>query len=429
MAYPNFSPSATLDATGLQITAWDRILQMRSLPEDIFFTLNYDQSIYNSVTRSIPDAIFLRSGAANADGHSVVIPMVMPLSSDALYGTGVDPITSAEQQSLRQFTGYFNDYVKSAAGYGYGTEFLDGQPYGLMEKLTPQIGTFLKEMFGYWVRYTLINGYSPNLLAAPTSLSVVPHPNTLVKGRPLTQQPAYYMKNTGTTSAATLASFIASQIAGIPSGTSGALTAKMIKQSETYFSYTCGIQPMTIPWAKGEKGYILTIPVSQNDYLLDPSNTDGLGVGWQATSRYANSDMAGWPQVLGKVGMTWLVTDPRAPSVLVSGTGSGSTTGSTVNAVYADFYQKPGLNDARALGTSGEACFFLGKGGLLDLEREPTHYETEKQMLNKVLIKGACGSRGFNRVSFDKSTATATSKINQSSGIIWVRPQTSSFGS
>jgi hypothetical protein len=428
-SYPQIPLSSTTlgDAAGLQLKAWDRILKMRALPEDIFFTLNADQSIYMAELRNIPDSFFMSMPAGSSDAHSVTYPLLMPLSADALYGTGVDPVYNSEQQSLRQLVAYYNDYVKSVASFAYGIEQIDGKPYNLLAKVTPQLATFIKEMLGYWVRYTIINGYSPNLLAAPTSLAVFPHPNTLITDRPLSMQPAEYMRLTGTTTSATLNAKIAAEMNGVGAGTAGALTAATIKNAESYFAYTTGIMPISIPWDNGNAGYVLTVPVSQQDYLLDPSKTDGLGVVWQATSRYNNNDMAGWPQVLGKVGRTWLVTDPRSPSAKTyGGVNSGSNLNSSTNSVFVDYYLKPGLNDARSLGDL-EACFFLGRGGVADVEPEPLHYETEKQMLGKFQVKGAAGSRGFTRVDYDKSTPAATTRLNQSSGVLWVRKQTASF--
>jgi hypothetical protein len=178
----------------------------------------------------------------------------------------------------------------------------------------------------------------------------------------------------------------------------------------------------------GSDVYFLTVPTSQKDYLLNPGNSGQLGAIWQATSRFANKEIADLPQALGQIANVVLVEDPRAPTAQVYGTGSGSSTASATNAIYTDFYLKPGLNDARSTGDY-EACFFLGQGAIADLEPESAHYETEFQYLKKTVIKGAMGSRGFNRMDYEKSTPDATSKINQSSGIIWARRQSQTFGS
>jgi hypothetical protein len=358
--------------------------------------------------------------AGGAAAHSVTFPLLMPLSADPGMGTGTDPIYNSEAQALRQFVAYFNDYDKSVNMNGSGIEFLDGKPYGLMEKATDQISTFLKELFGYWVRYCLINGYSPNLQATPTSLSVVPHPNTLVVGAVEGNQPAEIYSSTS----AIMASRIAACMAGIPAGTSGALNVNMILASASYLTYKKALKPVTY---KGESLYFLTVPTSQKDYLLNPGNSGQLGATWQAVSRFNDKMAADLPQYLGQVGNVILVEDPRAPTAKVYGSGSGSNTSSASNAIYTDFYLKPGLNDPRSTGDL-EACFFLGQGAVADLEPEAPHFETETQYLKKSVVKGALGSRGFNRMDYEKSTPTSTSKINQSSAVIWCRKQTSSFG-
>jgi hypothetical protein len=401
----------------LQIKAWDKILAMRALPEDIFFRLGGN---YSTALKNIPDGIYMKVPSTANQAHSITFPLLMPLSTDAEYGTGTDPLSNAEQQALRQFTAYYNDYDKSVKSTNYGIEYIDGAPYGLMEKITPLIATYLKEMYGYWMRYALINGISPNLQASPVSGSVVPHPNTLCVGLPKGNQPAELYSAT----AATFASTIAAAMAGISAGTSGALNVNMILASADYFTFNKILQPLTIA---GSQVYILTVPTSQRSYLMNPSSSGQLGTTWEAVSRYANKDIADLPQVLGQVGNVVLVEDPRAPTAQVYGTGSGTNVNSSTNAIYTDFYLKPGLNDVRSTGVY-EACFFLGQGAVADVEPEPAHYEQEYQYLKKTIIKGAMGSRGFNRMDYDKSTATDTSKINQSSGVIWCRKQTNSFG-
>ena len=418
MAYPSVSVSATLTgATGLQIKAWDKILQMRSMPEDIFFRFGGN---YSTALKSIPNAIFMNVPASANQAHSVTFPLLMPLSSDPGMGTGTDPLSNAEQQSLRQFTAYYNDYDKSVKSVASGIEYIDGQPYALLDKVTPQIALFLKEMYGYWVRYCLINGISPNLQSAPVSASVVPHPNTLCAGLVLGAQPAELYNATS----ATFASIIAASMAGIGATTAGALDIDFILAAAEYLTYTKGLKPLTIG---GADVYLLTVPTSQKSYMMNPGSTSQLGSVWQATSRYTNKDIADLPQVMGQVGNVVLIEDPRAPTAQVYGTGSGSNTASASNAIYVDYYLKPGLNDQRSPGVY-EACFFLGAGSIADLDVEKAHYETESQYLGKTQIKGALGSRGFNRMDYDKSTGqSATTKVNQSSSVLWCRKQVTAF--
>jgi hypothetical protein len=413
------NPTLTTTAAGLQIKAWDRILQMRALPEDIFFAFG---GTYSTATKTIPNAIYMKVPATANQSYSVTFPLLMPLSTDPGMGTGTDILGNAEQQSLRQFIAYYNDYDKSVKSTGFGIEYIEGMPYSLMEKITPLIAQYLKEMYGYWFRYCLINGISPNILANPVAQSVVPHPNTLVKGVPLADQPStLYNPN-----AATMASIIASSFAQVPAGTAGAITPSNILAIAAYYTYTRVLAPLNIG---GESVYIMTIPTSQKNYLLDPSVTNSLGAVWQAVSRFQNKTVADLPQVLGQIANVVLVEDPRAPVAEAFGTGSGSSTSSGTNAIYVDKYLKPGLNDQRNDFINDtnvmEACFFLGNGAVADIEPETAHYETETQQLGKNVVKGAMGCRGFNRMDFDQSTPTNTTKVNQSSGIYWVRKQTS----
>jgi hypothetical protein len=420
--YPAVSVSQTLtDATGLRIKAWDRILQMRSLVADIFTALTGN---YSTASKTIPQGIFMRVPADANKANSVTFPLLMPLATDPGMGTGTDPLTNAEQQSVRQFEAFYNDYDKSVKSTASGIEYIDGVPYGLLAKVTPQIATFIQEMKGYWIRYCLLNRFSPNIQATPTSKSLFPNPNTLVKGIALSQQPA----ERHTTAAATLSSIIASLFASVPAGTSGALDVGTILAAADYFRYTKGFKPIPIG---GENLFVLTVPTSQKSYLLDPSNTDGLGAIWQAVSRFQNEKAANLPQVLGRVADVLLIEDPRAPVCGAYGTASGSQTASATNAVLVDKYLKPGLNDQRgdiaAQYNPMEACFFLGNGAIAEVEPEKPHYETESQFLGKTVIKGALGSLGYNRMDYDKSTAAAKTLINQSSGVIFCRKQTLSF--
>lgn len=422
MAYPSISVNATtVDATGLKLKAWDKLLAMRAMPEDIFFALGGN---YSSVLKQIPNGIYMKIPAGGAQANTVTFPLLMPLSGDPGMGIGTDPITNAEQQALRQFTAYYNDYDKSVKSTASGIEYIDGAPYGLMDKITDQIGVFLKEMFGYWVRYALLNRYSPNLQATPTSLSTFPHPNTLIKGINISAQPAERYTTTG----GALSSIIASLFGSVPAGTAGALDVGTILGAQDYFRYVKGIKPMTVPGV-AQASYVLTVPTSQKTYNINPSNTDGLGAVWQATSRYQGKDECSLPGYLGRVGDTILIEDNRAPRAAAYGTGSGSNANSTTNAVLVDRYLKPGYNDGRSslTGDVMEACFFLGSGAIADIEPESPHYETEGQMLKKLQVKGALGSRGFNRMDMDKSTGTSTTMVNQSSGILWTRYQETSI--
>ena len=422
MAYTAITATTTLtDATGLQIKAWDRILQMRALPEDIFFKFGGN---YSAATKTIPNGIYMKVPATANQSYSVTFPLLMPLATDPGMGTGTDILANAEAPSLRQFTAYYNDYDKSVRSTGFGIEYIEGMPYGIMEKITPLIAQFLKEMYGYWMRYALINGVSPNIQSLPVSGSLVPHPNTLVKGVSIADQPAtLYNAN-----ANTMASIIAASFGSVPATTSGALTPTNILAIANYFTYNKVLAPLNIG---GESVYIMTIPTSQKSYLLDPSVTGSLGAVWQATSRFQNKEVADLPQVLGQIANVVLVEDPRAPVAEAFGTGSGSSASSGTNAIYVDKYLKPGLNDQRNDFINDanvmEACFFLGNGVVADLEPEVAHYETETQQLGKNVVKGAMGSRGFNRMDFDKSTATSLTKVNQSSGIFWARKQTTSL--
>jgi hypothetical protein len=411
------------NAVDLKITAYDKILQERALPEDIFFTFGGN---YSDKKKTIPNGIFMKIPGEMAQAYKALFPLLMPLSGAPEYGIGTDPISNAEQQVLKEFVAYYNDWDKSVKNFLYGIEAIQVSAYDILGKVTPQISLFLKEMFGYWMRYTLINGYSPNLLASPTSLSVVPHPNTLIAGLSATSlQPSEnYTNNT-----ALMASIIAASMEACPAGTGGGLTPKTIRSALDYFT-TNSSKPLKPLDFGGKPMFILTVPTSQKSFLLDPSISGSLGSVWQAVSRYMGQDEASLPQFLGVVDNVILIHDPRAPIAVPYGTGSGSSTASATNAVYVDEYLLPGLNDNRtSLGTTNvmEACFFLGRGAVADLEPQPSHYEIELQMTKKYQVKNAAGSRGFNRMDYDYSTATSTSKINQSSGIIWARKQTGSW--
>jgi hypothetical protein len=422
-SYPSITTAAPLaNATDLVVKAWDKVLQDVALPEDPFFSFGGN---YISDLKTVPDGIYMRIPRdPNAKGaHSITFPLLMPLSSDPEYGTGTDPLSNAEQQSVKQFTGYFNDWDKSVKFPGYGIDYIDGENYQLFSKVTPQLQLWIKEEMGYWVRYAMLNGYSPNLLSSPVSLSVVPHPNTLIKGDTLAQQPSERY----TTNPALMASIIASEFSNIPATTNGALDFDFIDRAITYFTYEKPLMPLTVG---GESLFVLTVPTSQTSHLLNPASTDGLGTIWQAVARFNDLKKANFPLSLGQFKNVILMEDPRAPAAKAYGTGSGSSTASATNAVYVDSFLKPGLNDQRtALGSTDvmEACFFLGKGAFADIEQEPAHYEDESQYLGKVVIKGAMGSRGFSRMDYDFSSKTVTSIKNQSSGVMWVRKQVASF--
>jgi hypothetical protein len=418
-------------ATALKIQAFEKLVQMKSLPESIFFHLS--GNVIDKMT-PIPAAWLLKMPPEAGQAHQTNFPLLMWLSGQETKGNVADEINNVEDPVIKQFTAYYNDVSHSVKLDQYGISYLDTAPYAIKDKVADLLATYWKELMDYYMQYTILWQVSPNLLESPTNLSVLAHKNTFVKGVNLPNQP-WTLYNTN-------ANFFSGIIAS-------ALDLAKNNHSNTYemgfdfpfalsmaqwANYTGKIKPFNLG---GRGSYIYAIPSSQVTRTLNPISNGSFAAIWEATTKL-NTEEASLPLVLGRARNVIFVENPRAPTAKTYGSGSGSGSGlgttSPYNSVLEVKYLKPGENDQRH--TSGdiwEPGFLMGMHGIAEVDAG-VHTEYEVQDFKRFKATGMFDTMGFNRVEYQPSsgvtastTTTTTSFDNFSSAVTWFYQQNAYF--
>lgn len=412
-------------ASALKIQAFDKLVAMKCLSESVFFHLS--GNVIDKMT-PIPAAWLLKMPPEAGQAHQTNFPLLMWLTGQETKGNGADEINNVEDPIVKQFTAYYNDVSHSVKLDQYGINYLDTAPYAIKDKVADLLATYWKELMDYYMQYTILWKYSPNLLETPTNLSAKAHKNTFVKGVNLPNQP-WTLYNTN-------ANFYSGIIAA---------TMDLAKNNHTntyemgfdfpfaltiaqWANYTGRLKPFNLG---GRGSYIYAIPSSQVTRTLNPISNGSLGAVWQATTKL-NTEEASLPLVLGRARNVLFVENPRAPTAKTYGSGSGSGSGlgttSPYNSVLEVKYLKPGENDQRH--TSGdvwEPGFLMGQNGVAEVDAG-VHTEYEIQDFKRFKATGLFDTMGFNRVEYAPDTevagnSTSTSLDNFASAVTWFYQQ------
>ena len=416
-------------ATNLKIQAFEKLVQMKCLPESIFFHLS--GNVIDKMT-PIPAAWLLKMPPESGIAHQTNFPLLMWLRGQETKGNASDELNNVEDPVIKQFTAYYNDVSHSVKLDQYGIAYLDTAPYAVKDKVAELLATYWKELMDYYMQFSILWQVSPNLLESPTNLSVTPHKNTFVKGVNLANQP---LSNYNTN---------ASFYSGVIASTMDLATNLHSNTYEMGFDFPFSLA--LAQWANfsgrlkpfnlgGRGSYIYAIPSSQVTRTLNPISNSSFASVWQATTKL-NTEEASLPLVLGRARNVLFVENPRAPTAKTYGSGSGSgsgigTTGAT-NSVMEVKYLKPGENDQRH--TSGnvfEAGFLMGMHGIAEVDAG-VHTEYEIQDFKRFKATGLFDTMGFNRVEYgpntpDTTTNSTTSLDNFSSAVTWFYQQNGYF--
>jgi hypothetical protein len=157
----------------------------------------------------------------------------------------------------------------------------------------------------------------------------------------------------------------------------------------------------------------VTVPAFQSMLLRDISTT----------GTYANlakdsfiKEIAGnaWKWYLGSVYNLDIFIDDRAP--VLERTGADGSYALTAT------YRGMGTTDTRpTTGTLMDVGFVCGKAALVKAEHERLHFEEEARNYGKRKGIGAFRGMAYNALEYDIGTASATSRRNQSSGVVLAR--------
>jgi len=372
---------------------WDLQLQEQTRQGDIFSDL---AGLYVEGSRTLPSAIVMqlpfRPGI-----YKHTIGLMLDLSGDGVNGR-TDQEGSEEDQDLKYFVAYSNDYSHAVNSQQYGIDAHTKAAYKILERVTKQLGIWHKQKAGLKMRQALVEVVDDDLVVAPTSQTQGLNSNFFVKGADVeTEQPVYdstltdYVDNLGD----------AAEIASVTDWDVQFMTS-VKHQMTAVFEIE--------PYIDGR--YAVTIPAFQSSPLTDVSISGSLA-NLQRDTFVKEIASEAWNNgsYIGSVNGTDYFVDTAAPMM--------AFTGSTGSWTVATTYRKMGGTDDRPTsGTRYELGFGLGRSSLVWAEHEPTHMEDDPQNYGKRKGIGAFRGAGANLLEFDIGTKTDTSRRNQNSCVL-----------
>jgi hypothetical protein len=386
------------DLSALAQEDWDTTLRMQSTPTDIFGEL---VGLYSQEVRMLPDAIVMKLPFKKGV-YRQTIALLMNLSNAGVNGR-TDQEGAEEGQVLKYFTAYSNDYSHAVNTEQYGLDAHTKEGWGLLKMVEPQLSTWHKEKEGQKARQALLQRYDLDLVAAPASRTQHWNRNMLVKNVSMV-----YSANNQPTYSHTLATYTENIGDAIQTAGSSASWDMKFMSAIQYFA--------TSVWEL--EGYVdnrvaVTVPAFQSMLLRDISTT----------GTYANlakdsfiKEIAGnaWKWYLGSVYNLDIFIDDRAP--VLERTGADGSYALTAT------YRGMGTTDTRpTTGTLMDVGFVCGKAALVKAEHERLHFEEEARNYGKRKGIGAFRGMAYNALEYDIGTASATSRRNQSSGVVLAR--------
>ena len=372
--------------------SWDMKLQEQTRQGDIFSDL---AGLFVEGSRTLPNTIVmqlpLRKGI-----YKHTIGLLLDLNDDGVNGR-TDQEGSEEDQDLKYFVAYSNDYSHAVNSQRYGIDKHSKDAYNILESITKQLGVWHKQKAGLKMRQALLEVVDDDLTVAPTSQTQGLNSNFFVKGADVeTEQPTYdstlsdFTDNIGDT-------------AEIASVTDWDVTflSSVAYQMRSGFE----IEPYI------DNRYAVTMPAFQAAPLKDVS-VAGSFAGLQRDTFVKEIAAEAWKNsYLGSYQNIDIFEDSASPMMTFTGSTGSWTTATT--------YRKMGNTDDRpSTGTRYDVGFGLGKSALVWAEHEPTHIEDDPQNYGKRKGVGAFRGAGANLLEFDIGTKTDTSRRNQNSCVL-----------
>jgi hypothetical protein len=325
-------------------TYYDTNLQMQVEGEDIF--AGYRGEIKGDGS-ALPNAVIVTKFQKGKRTGNV--GLLKSLSVAGLNGRNELSGTSAEEEmTVLSYTCYANEFKKGVKAESFGIDFVADDEYSLLKRGNGLLADFMEKSKGGHRREALIECWSSNLVAAPSSITQHITANFYVGGQTLALQPAY---------SDTLSTYKAAINTAIPdlADADNQMTPASITELEHWVRNVKRIEPL----ANGR--YILTVPANQKRVLMDPDT----GI-LKHLSQSSKPEMAtkGW---FGTWGMFDLVEDVRSPMM------TADDAGTTIVWSYVS------ANDSRPVvaADNWDVAFVLGKGAVLEYEVEKMHYQTD----------------------------------------------------
>lgn len=375
---------------------WEDILWDESQEQDIFTGLT---GTYSDDDQQLPDAIVQRV-TLKPGSNQHTIGMILDLVGAGRQGAGINLVGYTETMVTKKFTVYANDVRHGVDTEQYGLFAHRNEAYGILKKVNPLLGKWLKARRGKHVREALLETVSDNLTASPTSLSNAWNKNIFVKNAAITSQPTY---------SNTLATYTANIVAALVSAgttSSANVDTNFFTTLEYYVTNVWKLMPL-------EDGtYIVTVPSRQAIFLKQLQSTTSFA-GMQKSALVQKYVDAAYGQYLMQFGKFHLIVDDRAPIIDYN----------TSTSVLTTAYRDVGSTDNRSSYTNTaphqvyDVGFILGRAAVTETIAMKPRYDDDITDFNRLRSIGCSSVYGYQVTEFDAQTATATSRKAQNAGV------------
>lgn len=364
---------------------WETKLDKVNEGEDIF-------SGYRAMIKTdskLPNGIIVVSKQTGQTTRTV--GLVKPLKGSGK--TGRTALSGSEEKlEILDYQAFANEFKHGIEVPRFGIDAVANTPYKIYEMAAPFLTEYVEKMRGLHTREALCQRFSSNTTVAPSSTTQHINSNVFVAGVALASQPAY---------SDTLATYKAAINTAIPNTPLAAnqMTPAVVKMVEYWAFNVKKITPM-------DDGFlIMTVPPRQKMILMD--ETTGL-LKHFSTSSMPEKALKGW---IGSYGKIHFVEDLRAPAIIADDSGTSITW--TYTSV-ADSRPAAGAD-------TWDVGFVLGKGAILELELEKTHYEKDLTTeYGRDLRLGVFCNYGMQTIEYANGT---DARINQGSAVVFYASQ------
>lgn len=390
MAYRIGSTDALLQQT------WEDILWDESQEQDIFTGL---VGTYADDDQNLPDAIVQRVNLKPGSNQHT-IGMILDLVGAGRQGAGINLVGFTETMITRKFTVYANDVRHGVDTEQYGLFAHRNEAYGILKKVNPLLGKWIKARRGKHVREALLETISDNLTASPTSLTNKFNKNILVKNAAVGSQPTY------DTTLATFTSNIITALSSAGTSTSANVDTNFFTTMEYYITNVWKLMPLD------DGTYIVTVPARQSVFLKQLQSSTSFA-GLQRLSLVQKYVDAAYGQYLMQVGKLHLICDDRAPVI-----NWNSATG-----VLTTAYRDVGSTDNRSSYTNTgnnrvfDVGFILGRAAVTETIAMKPRYDDDITDFNRLRSIGMSTTYGYQITEFDSDSATNSTRKAQNAGV------------
>ena len=377
---------------------WDSILADESQERDVLTGLT---GTYAGKENTLSDGAVMKVNL-NPSENNRTLGLCLDLNDAGVQGAGKNLVGHTEALDTRKLTVYSNDVRHGVDNEMYGLFAHRNEKYGMVQKAQPKLSKWLKARKGKHRRQALLEGFSDNLVEAPTSQTMTWNKNWLVKNVAEGSQPTY------DSTAPTFQANIQTALTAAGTGADALCDSKFFTYLEYWVVNKWKLEPMS------DGSYVVLLPSRSAVYLKDIQNTGGYANIYKDTQndKYIK---AAYGSYITKIGKFHIIEDERAP-VLNNNNNDGSLTA---------YYRDVGSVDNRSSytnATSGYDVFdigcVLGRSALIETTSMAPRFDDDISDFNRLKSIGMSTGYGNQVTEYDADTATDDTRINQNSAII-----------